>query len=205
MLPEKLKQDLLSHAETFRCSRIHDRSQTKLVAFRHEITAAAGLAGVPEIGRMKEFYRNFGSITFYRDEVSGDSARYIAPVSEWQALRDAFDAWVEVLTDDEANDAIPGGLRTCIVVGEEPHSGNYILVPTQGSAAGAVYHFDHDGFEFRRFADDLFQYCEDLLDLDDRGLTYIATHMRFIEGDAMVQWWIEELNDNRGNIARTAA
>jgi hypothetical protein len=44
---------------------------------------------------------------------------------------------------------------------------------------------------------------EQLLDLDNQRLLYIATHMRFVDGDDSQQWWIEELNDNRGNVATT--
>jgi len=43
------------------------------------------------------------------------------------------------------------------------------------------------------------------LDLDTSRLTAIASHVRFITPEENRQWWINELNDNRGNVIRTEA
>lgn len=204
MTPSELHRAVHEHRGTLLCSRIRDPSQTKTVEFRHETTLAGELGDIPDIGRLREFYAVFGSITFYLDDKSGDAARYIAPPSEWATLHDHFSGWLDELDDEEDDEYIPYWVKTCLVIGEEPRSGGYILMPTVGDEAGAVYHFEHDGFEFERQADDLLQYAASLLDLDDAGVAHIACHMRFIDGeDDGVQWWIEELRDNRGNVART--
>jgi hypothetical protein len=64
--------------------------------------------------------------------------------------------------------------------------------------------FDHDGFEFSEEAADLVEFVRIMLAPTDRLLTEIASHMRFIDGDPMIQWWIRELRDNRGNLATTS-
>lgn len=200
----ELKRAVLDHSGTFLCSRIHQKSETKLVSWKHRVTAPTDSERVPNIGKLREFYGSFGSIVFYVDDRSGDAARYIAPVGAWAQLHAAFTDWTRDLGEDEREDYLPDWVDSCLVIGEEPQTGNYILVPTVGEDVGAIYHFEHDGFEFNRHANDLLQYVQKLLDLSNRDLAYVATHMRFVEGvDHTVQWWIEELRDNRGNVART--
>jgi hypothetical protein len=92
-----------------------------------------------------------------------------------------------------------------MVIGETPHSGNYILVPTDGPHRGHVFEFDHDGFEFAHVASDVVEYVQRLLRPDASKLTDFASHMRFATGDGMKQWWILELKDNRGNVVSTEA
>jgi hypothetical protein len=205
MTPVDLVRAINDHEGTFLCSRINHPSETKTVSFRHETTAPTGdLRDVPEVGRLRDFYAAFGSIAFYVDAKSGDSARHIASIAAWSALRDDFSPWIEGLSDGEREELLPEWIGSSLVLGEEPHSGNYVLMPASGAEAGSVFHFEHDGFEFTRQAGDLIQYAAGLLDLDDRALAYIATHMRFIDAsDGAAQWWIEELRDNRGNVART--
>lgn len=197
-----LERALLEHKGTFLCSGISDESGKKSVTFRHEVMAPAGVEGIPDVGDLRDFYAVFGGIVFYHDEKSGDAARYIAPIEVWPELNEDFSGWLEGLDESEREEYVPEWVETALVVGEEPHSGNYVLIPVAGEEAGAVYHFEHDGFEFNRHAGSLLEYASKLLDLDGAALTYIATHMRFVESDGD-QWWIEELRDNRGNIAVT--
>lgn len=203
MTPSELRNAILDHRGTFTCSRIHRPKETKVVAFRHQITDPVAVADLPDIGRLREFYGEFGSVLWYVDEVTGESAHHIAPVEAWAELDGEFRDWCAIVDPAEAEDYLPDWLEGCLVIGEEPRTGNYILMPTVGPEAGAVYHFEHDGFEFDRHAGDLIAYAEKLLDLDDRALAFIATHMRFIEDGSDAQWWIETLEDNRGNKART--
>lgn len=206
MTPQALKQAILDHRGTFTCSRIHQPKETKQVEFRHEIKPpgdTSDLQSLPDVGRLREFYAVFGSITFYVDEKSGDAARFIAPPEAWSELAEEFNRWCNILGPEEREEYFPDWVETCLVIGEEPRTGNYILMPVDGPEAGAVYHFEHDGLEFDRHGADLIDYAAKLLDLNDRSLAYIATHMRFIEDDSPAQWWIEALHDNRGNVART--
>lgn len=198
----ELKRAILEHTGTFLCTGISNESAQKYVAFRHEVMEPDGVEGVPDVGDLRDFYAVFGGIVFYHDEKSGDAARCLAPVQAWPELHEGFSGWLEGLEEFEREECLPEWVETALVVGEEPNSGNYVLVPTIGEDAGSVYHFEHDGFEFNRHAASLMDYTLKLLDLDGEALAYIATHMRFVESDGG-QWWIKTLRDSRGNIAAT--
>jgi hypothetical protein len=90
-----------------------------------------------------------------------------------------------------------------LVVGEIPRSGNYLLVSSTGTRAGLVFEFEHDGYEFIELGASLPEFVAKMLDLDARQLTNIASHLRFTLPNEKRQWWIQELQDNRGNIIRT--
>lgn len=202
MEPHALGHALRTHAGHFLCERINAPGQTRQVAFSHVLTPPVPVDMPPGIGRLAEFYSHFGSVLLYHHEGSGDAARFIAPVEQWSALRAELDDWTAIVGDDE-EEPLPEWLDTALVVGEVPASGNYILVPTQGEFAGRVFEFDHDGFEFRDRAPDLFDYVAGLLRPDGSMLTDMASSMRFVEGDPAVQWWILELHDADGLRAST--
>lgn len=202
---ENLRSEVQTHTGTFLCERIHMREQTKIVHFTHVVGEPAQGFEVPSIGQLRDFLDIFGSVIFYRDRVTGEAAKHLAPPSQWAELDSDFRDWLEALDDEERAEILPEWADDCLVIGEEPGTGNYILMPVSGNEAGSVYLFDHDGFEFIREADDIIAYVQRMLSPDDLLLTSIASHMRFVEGDPMVQWWIRELEDNRGNSARTTA
>lgn len=198
-LPD-LHRAMAEHTGTFSCERIHKPQETKTVNFRHHIQPPAALdAPLPDVGQLRAFYATLGGVLLYHDADSGDAARYIAPPAEWADLQEAFNGWTEHLGDEEREDILPDWIDHCLVVGETPHSGNYILMATDGECAGQVFEFDHDAFEFTHMADDLVDYVQRLLHLDSQMLTNIASHMRFIDKNTGAQWWILEMNDNRGH------
>lgn len=196
---------MCQHAGEFFCERIHDKKNTKVVNFAHVTTAPSDCSQIPAFGRLRDFYGTFGSVLFYFDENSGDAAKYLAPTSKWLELHGDFNDWIEDLDEAEREEILPDWIATCIVIGETPQSGNYILMVTEGSETGKVIEFDHDGFEFDEMAKDIVEYVEKLLKPSGSRLTDIASHMRFIEGDPMIQWWIREMKDNHGHWATTAA
>ena len=202
---EELERAVLAHGGEFRCVQIRDEGNKKLVPFRHVVTPAVAATELPDVGKLREFYATFGSILFYCDEQSGDAARYLAPLSEWPELHDSFMDWMEPVMDEPDEELLPRWVNTCLVIGETPRSGNYILMPTQGPAAGQVWEFDHDGYEFNCAGNDLVDYVERIMAPTGSRLTDFASSMRFITGDPMVQWWIEELLDNRGGAVSTKA
>jgi len=201
----ELETAVLEHGGEFLCERIHDEKETKIVRFTHSVAPPGGQADLPAVGRLGDFYETFGSILFYHDDKSGDAGKHIAHPSRWADLHGAFSAWIEDLTQEERDECVPAWVGTCLVIGETPRSGNYILVPIEGPEEGHVFEFDHDGFEFKDEAEDVVEYVKKLLKPDSSTLSEIASHMRFIEGDPMVQWWIRELRDNGGLIVRTNA
>ncbi len=201
----ELEKSVLEHRGEFLCERIHHEEEKKTVHFTHSVNPPGGQTDLPDVGRLGDFYETFGSILFYHDVKSGDAGKYIAHPTQWVDLHGAFSAWIEDLTEEERSECVPSWVGSCLVIGETPQSGNYILVPTVGSEAGHVFEFDHDGFVFTDEAENIVEYVKKLLKPDSSALNEIASHMRFIERDPMVQWWIRELRDNGGHIVRTKA
>ena len=128
-------------------------------------------------------------------------------VPDVQGLRDFYDTFARLTLsfEDEEEDYRPDWIKNCLVVGEIPRSGNYLLVPAAGPYTGRVFEFEHDGFEFVELGQSLPDFVKRNLDLDTSRLTAIASHMRFVTPDENRQWWINELKDNRGNAVRTEA
>ena len=199
----ELETAIRRHHGDFHCEHVHDDSQEKTIAFVHHVTPPSGAGEVPAVGRLRDFYETVGSAVFYLDEKSGDAARHLAPPVEWEDLRAGFLDWLEDLDEDEYADLVPDWVDTCVVVGEVPHSGNYILVPTEGPDAGCVFEFDHDGFEFTLQGDDMVDYVEQVLAPDAALLTDFASHMRFVEGERGAQWWIVRMKDCDGRTVDT--
>lgn len=202
MLSE-LKSIVEEHTGTFKCVEIGNENNCKEVPFKHLIGSLKDYSDLPNVGDIPDFYHTFGSLSLYHDEVSGDSAIYIAEPEQWAALQNNFSDWVGYLDDDEKTELIPEWIDNCIVIGEIPASGNYILMPTTGKKSGYVFLFEHDGFEFIELASNIEAYIHRMLNLDSNMLTQIASHMRFIDKDNYKQWWIKELRDNKGNLVKT--
>jgi len=198
-----------THTGEFDCVAIRSENNQKVVEFRHETTPATGGEGatLPDVGRLREVYETFGAVIFYFDPISGDSARRLAPPSEWRELAASFGRWVDDLSEAEWLEFLPAGASgEVLVIGETPHSGNYVLMPTAGELGGHVFEFDHDGFECIDVADDLEQYLERMLKPDAARLTDFASHMRFMMDDEPGghQWWIKQMRDTDGRVVQTA-
>ncbi|KGF71733.1 hypothetical protein DO97_15725 [Neosynechococcus sphagnicola sy1] len=197
---ESLHSAVQSHTGQFSCSEINREENTKVVHFRHVgLPPDAGLV-IPKIQGLEEFYGTYSQLTLYFEEESGDAAYFIASPSQWEELNSDFRPWLDVIDEEEVDEFLPNWINDCIVIGEIPRSGNYLLVPTVGSDAGKVFEFEHDGFEFLELGLSLPDFVARTLDLDSGRLTAIASHIRFITPTENRQWWIEELRDNRGNV-----
>jgi hypothetical protein len=198
---ESLRTAVQAHLGLFTCSEINRKGSTKEVPFQHIGSAPDSSLLVPAIQGLQEFYATYEHLVMYVDEHSGDAAYLIASPSQWQELDSQFRPWLESMEEDD----LPAWISDCIVVGEIPRSGNYLLLPAVGPDAGKVFEFEHDGFEFLELGASLPAFVLHTLDLDSRRLTAIASHMRFIRPGEQRQWWITELKDNRGNVIRTEA
>jgi hypothetical protein len=203
-LPD-LEAAVRAHTGEFDCVRIHDESETRVVAFAHETTPPGDTGDLPDVGRLRDVYATFGSIVFYQDAETGDAARHVAAPGAWAELRECFDGWFDGMDEDELEEYAPAWTASCLVIGETPRSGNYILLLTEGDEAGHVYEFDHDGMEFDDAARDLVEYVEKMLQPDARRLTDFASHMRFIERGSDAQWWIRQMRDSQGRVVATDA
>jgi hypothetical protein len=102
-----LEAAIQAHGGEFTCSQIHGKKR-RAVAFTHVITPPVEVEGIPKFGKLRDFYTVFGSVRFYFDEASGESAKYLAPVDEWEELGDSFSAWLEDLDEDEREEIVPG-------------------------------------------------------------------------------------------------
>ncbi len=198
---QSLRSAIEAHAGVFNCREIRREGSTKPVHFRHIGAAPGPVVDLPEIPGLRAFYSMYGQLLLYVDERSGEAAYLLASPSQWPALDAQFRPWLECLEEED----LPGWIDDCIVVGEIPRSGNYLLVPASGPEAGKVFEFEHDGYEFLELGDSLPEFVARNLDLDAARLTAIASHRRFMLPDDPRQWWIETMVDNRGNDVRTEA
>lgn len=198
-----LDKEIREHSGELLCEQINNEKNKKVVRFRHVVTPPVASSQLPAIGRLQDFYDTVGSVVFYYDEVSDDAGKRIASPTEWAELHELFNGWIEGLDSDERAEIVPSWVDSCVVIGETPQSGNYILMATEGAEAGQVFEFDHDGFEFVHEANDVIEYVAKLLNPNQRTLTSLASHMRFVVGDPMTQWWIQEFKDNRGHVVTT--
>ncbi|MFO1494267.1 MAG: hypothetical protein U1F26_06355 [Lysobacterales bacterium] len=196
---------VLGHSGTFECVEIRAKKNRKTVSFRHLAAEPDTNASIPDIPGLAAFYSAFGNLRLYFDEESGDSAYYIGSPAEWEEFRSALDSWLDGMPTDDTEDGIPSLVRDCVVVGEVPRSGNYLLVATTGTETGSVYLFDHDGFEFPRLANSLPEFVIKRLTPSPTELTVMASYMRFTKDYRDRQWWIEEMCDNQGRVVRTMA
>lgn len=204
-MSDSIRDTVLSHSGEFLCEEIHRPENTKTVKFRHVASPPGEASELPDIQGLRQFYEEFGSLSMYVDDESGDTAYHVAEPSRWAGLDGDFSPWIEDLDDDTA-EWMPAWIDTRIVVGESPLSGNYLLVPSEGPDAGKVFEFEHDGFEFIELAESLPDFALKSLRPDAGTLTAMASHLRFTSGEPdgeCRQWWILEMRDNLGNVVRT--
>ncbi|RRU16043.1 SMI1/KNR4 family protein [Stenotrophomonas sp. 278] len=195
-----LRERIAAHGGQFHCHQIHAEENQKTVTFAHELLPPRE-ATLPDVPGLKDFYGQFGGLRLYAHQDDAEEAAFhVAHPSEWAALEACYRGWVDDEEDDEFLPSSEGGY---LVVGEEPATGNYLLVQQHGEGAGAVVLFDHDGFEFVELGDSLLDFVERALEPDGQALTAMASHMRFRTEGSDAQWWIVEMRDNGGRVVRT--
>lgn len=200
---DSLKQSVSEHSGVFHCVARGNNAVSKQVEFHHLFDPPGSIATVPEVGGLKAFYSVFGNLRLYHHDQSGDSAFFIASPEQWDSLMGYFRGWIDSLDEAEKRQLLPDWIDDCIALGEIPRSGNYLLMPTDGSKAGRLFEFEHDGFELVELGSNLIEFVSHAIDPTGKTLRSMASHMTFIEDDPMEQWWIEAMHDNRGNIVRT--
>lgn len=199
----ELKQTVSEHFGVFHCVTRGGASDSKQANFKHSYDPPGSVTAVPDLGKLKEFYSTFGNLTLYHHKESGDAAFFLANPDQWETLQEHFLDWTENLDEEDQEELIPDWVSACVVVGEIPESGNYLLMSTSGDMKGHVFEFEHDGFEFRELGSNISEFVTNMLTPDSEALTNMASHMTFIEGNSIEQWWIEEMRDNKGNTIKT--
>jgi hypothetical protein len=196
---DELYNAVAAHRGTFTYTR-YGGGASKEIEFRHEFAVADGSPPELPIEELSPFYSTFASLRLYCNPVSGDSAFYIATPGEWPYLEEDLRMWFEGLSEAECAELLPSWIEDCVVIGEIPASGNYLLVPLVGPERGWVFEFEHDGFEFIACAHSVEQFIQQVLDPDTLTLKGMSSHMCFMDGsDPAAQWYIVQMRDNRGN------
>ncbi|GAB6140036.1 hypothetical protein JCM14076_07650 [Methylosoma difficile] len=149
-------------------------------------------AQFPELPEVAAFYSRYGSLSLYCDTVGDNFAFYIAEPDEWVELKPCFEAWLDGLDEEEAEDFLPNWLDDYIVIGEVPQSGNYYLMPASGEDAGKVFLFDHDGFEFTEEGASLEAFIAKITTPNAALLNEILSHTRYWDGETGTQWLADE-------------
>ncbi len=202
---KNLVEKIQEHEGVFLCEAIGSEESTKLVKFTHSIEPPRPGVQIPKVGDLNEFYSSIGSLTLYSCPDSFESAYYIAHPSEWEELESDLSDWTYLLDEDEEEEALPSWFGSHKVIGEIPSSGNYLLVVTSEIDPGAIYSFDHDGFEFKRVGSSLEEFVQNTIDPDPGTFCDLVTYMRFTSEDSDYQWWARELRHASGKIVRNDA
>ena len=199
-----LRKVIDAHSGTFHCVQIRNKSATKEVKFIHIHDDPSETQWNLPIPTLQDFYETFDNLVLYQDTMSEDAAFYIASPDKWNSLENDFRPWLDCVGVDEEEELLPNWINDCIVIGEIPKSGNYLLMPRTGEKSGFVFKFEHDGFEFVELAPNLEAFVLKALKPNESFLTEMASHMRFVENeDYSTQWWIAEMRDNQGNVVNT--
>lgn len=198
-----LEKKIVNHSGVFLCSRIHDKSETKIFPFEHVCGRPSRQYSLMQIGGLNDFYETFDSLHLFFDKVSGEAAIELASPEQWDSLQAEFSNWLDILSQDEKDDILPLWAYNCLVIGEIPNSGNYLLMPKDGDKKGYLFEFEHDGFEFIEHAPNIVEFIIKSLNPDSARLRHMASHMRFVGENPEIQWWIEEMRDNTGKIVKT--
>ena len=135
----KLKDKVDKHAGVFVCARIHDDSQESRFEFQHKYEEPQPHSGIPECGKLKEFFSTFGNLTLFYHANSRDAAVYLASPAQWDTFNDLLMEWINDLDDSEKEELLPEWFDSFACIGEVPQSGNYFLTPLTGEKAGFIF------------------------------------------------------------------
>ena len=83
----ELKDRVTNHGGIFECTRRSGFASTperKVVHFEHVLEPPAGSAEIPDVGKLRDLYETFGSLTLYYDNDSGDATFHIAKPEAWR-------------------------------------------------------------------------------------------------------------------------
>ena len=123
--------------------------------------------------------------------VGDDSAFFIGNPDDWATLKKDFLLWFEYL-DEEEEELLPDWLGTCMVIGEVPRSGNYLLMPMSGDLTGYVFEFEHDGFEFIERGKNFDEFLSYVSTVNESLIQDILCHTRYSDGETQIQWMADE-------------
>ena len=194
---EKLQELLSRRNQRFVCSPARGESSAGrcVVRITHEVGPGLSEAALrtlrEQIGYQEGLFRllrDFGGVRLYCDTNSDEYAFDIAPPDEWGELAAGFQVWIDELDNRERAELLPDWLEDAVVIGEPPSSGNCYLFPVRGSYRGAVFEFEHDGFEFVKLSSDIYAFVDRLCTVDEALIRNIAGHTCYSDGKTDTQW-----------------
>jgi hypothetical protein len=138
-----------------------------------------------------EFYSRHNGARLYIDTVENSwgfhtSGIFVAPIDEWPSLGEHVQEWRDSL--DEAGQMAPAWMQDAIVFGEVPQSGNYFVLAISGEMRGRIVYFNHDGFEFQTYANNLAEFFAKVTDKPAQVLYDLGCYARYFDGKTSQQW-----------------
>jgi len=174
--------------------------ETKGMAVQHEIAPPLSSDDLEALesdyGHLKQLmalYRRTADMKLYRGPGINNFAFHIAHPARWSELKIEFEVRLAELRDDEKGAIVPAWIsQDFIVFGNIPASGNCFIMPVTGDEAGSVYEFEWDSYEFFKEAEQLNAFIDRICSMDQTLLCRVASHMRYIDENTGLQWYIEK-------------
>ena len=108
----------------------------------------------PNAPAFEGVYAVHDGFVLYQDLLSEAAGVEALPIAEWDQASHDMREWLAGLEED--ND--PDHIRTGVAFATAPQSGNYFVVPVEGSSAGLIFYVNHDGWYEAPFADDFAEF-----------------------------------------------
>jgi hypothetical protein len=141
--------------------------------------------------QVASFYQRHDGFVLYRDTLSQAAGIELLPVEQWDAATEDMRDWFDHLADEPEND--PDRIVTGIALATVPHSGNYFVMPIEGTSAGKVFYADHDGWYESAFADDFDAFLAHVVREPVKLLAEeVGCYTRYWDGKTDAQWIPEE-------------
>jgi len=141
--------------------------------------------------QVAEFYRRHDGFVLYGDLLSEAAGIVLFPVEQWVEMTDEMRRGFYFLQEEPETD--PDHIFTGIAIATVPYSGNYFVMPIDGSTAGQIFYADHDGWYDAAFADDFDGF---LVRITQEPVHLLAKELgcytRYSDGQTDAQWIPEE-------------
>jgi hypothetical protein len=190
----------MAPAPGFRCYAAGNETGERFLAqVRHVLNGPASAEAIAQVrqllgshaDKVAALYRVHDGFVLYQDTKSEAAGIQLLPVEQWSEATDDMRDWFEHLADEPEND--PDHIVTGIAIATVPHSGNYFVMPIEGTSAGKVFYADHDGWYESAFADDFDDFLAHVVREPVKLLAEeVGCYTRYSDGKTDAQWIPEE-------------
>ncbi len=193
---DEFESHLRDASPGFRCYASGDPADTiKFLAHvRHEIgrpvsektlRAATELAG-RAVSTLAPFLKLHDGVVLYRDNLSDTAGVEFFKVADWKTKTAEMHEWTSGMGLDD--DDWPDWIHRGIVIGDIPHSANYLVLQPDGQNAGNLYYFDHDDFQEDPLAESIEALLEMIIEDPASFLHERGCYTRYSDGKTKTQW-----------------